>query len=584
MHWRNSVLIRVLGISVAVLFVVLGVAFVVVAGRYRTDAQQQMVEKAAAFTAVADAARAEAAKLHAADTFRTDELIAELRQMIAAGRSYRDARIYPTIPVVAGWLAAKSAAAKENIDFRIVAHDARNPDNDPAEDREAGEFRSAMLRELTAQTEKGGESAIGRVDPATNQLHYMRAIRLEENCMLCHGDPKTSPTGDGKDVTGFPMENWRPGMVHGAYEVVMPMAATEARLAGFLWGAIGWSLPVLVIGLAAFFALMRRGLQRPLTGLADRLRDIAEGEGDLTQRLRLPHRDEIGTAAGCFDKFVGRIHDTVARVAVGSQRIDHASRAVSQEAHRLAQGASHHAATIEEINASLLEVNGLAARTADDCKLAAAASARASSAAAQGNSEVERMSQAMAAIRESSEAVNKVVSVIQTVAFQTNLLALNAAVEAARAGEAGKGFAVVAEEVRGLALRSANAATETGELIGEAARRTEAGTRIVQQVAQVFGQIVQEATTVNTLLEGVSTAAASQNANVAQVTQGVTSLSQITQDNAASAQELAVTASETTNQIAALRQMVSSFKVDAGSLADAGVTPGPGGGTDSTPS
>jgi methyl-accepting chemotaxis protein len=562
MNWKDSLATRVLGASLAILGVVSGVAFWSSSRSYRSDAEERMVERAAAFTAVAEAAKEHAASLHAAGVFRTDELVAELSDIVRRGGSYRDARMYKTIPVVAGWSAARAAASHEGIDFRVVAFDARNQDNDPRRDEVEGPFRTQLLKELIAQVDSGGADGISRINEGTNSLHYLRAIRLEQSCMSCHGDPKNSPSHDGKDITGFPMENWQTGMVHGAYEVVMPLSQCDAQVAGFAWGTMLWCLPVALIGSWMLWWMLDRQVRRPLVELSGQMRDIAEGEGDLTKRIQSTRRDEIGETARWFDAFAGRMHDTIAHVAHNSEPIDRAGKAIAGESHRLASGASQSAATIEEINATLQEIRSLSIRTDESCQSANVGAEAASAAAVRGNGESERMNQAMAAIQESSTAVARVVQVIHDVAFQTNLLALNAAVEAARAGEAGKGFAVVAEEVRSLAQRSAAAASETGQLIGEASKRAENGARIAADVVTVFGSIMAETSKVSQLLVGVAEGTTQQSRNVEQVTNGVTVLSQATQDNAAGAEELAVTANESAERIAELRRMVGTFKVD----------------------
>ncbi|MBL8756287.1 MAG: methyl-accepting chemotaxis protein, partial [Planctomycetes bacterium] len=408
----------------------------------------------------------------------------------------------------------------------------------------------------------GGAESLARVDPATNQLHYLRAIELEQNCLQCHGDPATSPTKDGLDLAGFRMEGWHVGKMHGAYEVVLPLAAVDARVAAFVAESLLVGLPLLAAGFGILWWSLRRWLRDPLRSLAVGLQQVAAGDGDLTRRLRFGGADEVAQAAAGFDQFVGRVHDTVAKAAGLCGGVEEASRMIAKEAHRMAQGASTNAATIQEINAALEEINGMATTTATACADANSGATRARDSVGRGAEEVQRLTAAMAAIEESSQTVAKVVGVIQDVSFQTNLLALNAAVEAARAGDAGKGFAVVAEEVRNLAQRSAAAAAETGQLIGEARHRAENGARIAGQFAGLLGTIDAETRKVADTLVAAANTAELQKKNVEQVTQGIAGLSQTTQDNAASAEELAVTATESSERTATLAQLVGSFKVD----------------------
>ena len=562
MKVARSLSTRVLFGAIVVLFCVGAVLLWNSARSYRRGAEGLMVEKAAAFTAVADAAKDHVAKLHADGLFQVEPLVAELREKIASGEGYEAARLYDAIAVVAGWASAKAAAKREGIDFRITAFDARNKDNDPRSDTANGPFRTSLLTELTAQVKAGGSDSLVRVDDANNNLHYLRAIRLDRSCLSCHGEPKTSPTGDGLDIAGFRMEGWKEGDVHGAYELVLPLAQCDAYIASFLGQGLLLGLPVLAVGLGAFWLMLRRSLRQPLRQLAGSLRDVAEGDGDLTRRLAMGRSDEIGEAATMFDRFAARIHDTIANVVVMSGDVDSAARMISKESQRLAHGASQNAATIQEINAALEEITSQAERAAKASEAAAVGAREAKESAGRGNQEVVRLDQAMAAIQESSNTVTRIVSVIQDVSFQTNLLALNAAVEAARAGEAGKGFAVVAEEVRNLAQRSATAATETRQLIEEACRRAENGARIAGEVTKVLGQIDAQTTQVAMSLTEVASTASGQRESVDQVARGVTGLSQTTQDNAASAEELAVTAEQSSGRMAKLLRMVETFKVD----------------------
>ncbi|MCA8976564.1 MAG: methyl-accepting chemotaxis protein [Planctomycetes bacterium] len=563
MDWKHSLSTRILLTSVGTLTVLCAIIFAVLGSTYRRDARQQLTRRAAAFVAVADETKSHASMLHEKGVFRSEDLVAELRETVAGGGNYRDARIYSTIPVVAGWTAARAAATKEGIDFRITALEARDARNDPDSDAASGTFRKQLLEDLTRKVDDGAGLTLSRVNADTNSLHFMQAIQLEQSCLFCHGDPATSPTGDGLDITGHRMENWQAGKVHGAYEVILPMDECDAQVAAFLGDSLLWCLPFAALASWFFATMLKRKLGRPLVGLADRMREIASGDGDLTQRLNMDRKDEVGEVARSFDAFSKRIHDLIVEVGSGTQRVDGASQAIAVESNRLADGAATSAATIEEISATLEEVRDLAAATAKGSADANAGAKKASQAASVGREGNARMNEAMAAIQESSQAVSRVVRVIHDVAFQTNLLALNAAVEAARAGEAGKGFAVVADEVRNLARRSAEAASETEQLIREASARAENGTRIAAEFSEVFNTITAETAQVGELLAELAVGADDQRTKIGIATTGVGNLSAATQDNAASAEELAIAARESAHQMGELGSQIKRFRVDA---------------------
>jgi len=566
MDWKRSLSTRVLATSVLTIVATCTIIFIYFARAFREDAVSQLEQRAGSFISVADAARSHAGKLYEDGVYRTEELLSELREIVASGGDYRTSRIYGTIPVVAGWTAAQAAADREGIDFLLTAEDARNADNDPVSDEEAGAFRQQLLADLTAQADTGGSEVLARINEETNTLHFMRSIRLEKSCMACHGDPATSASGDGLDPTGYEMENWHVGKVHGAYEIQLPLDACDAQVAGFIWTSVFWCLPFIILTAGLFWLMLRRNLQQPLTTLSGNLRDIASGEGDLTRRLDLNSKDEIGESGKWFNAFSSRIHDTIVSVKAESTTVNHASQTIATESHRLADGASSSAATIEEINATLEEIRELAKTTVTSCQEAAEGATTASTAANTGHEGSERMNKAMADIKESSDAVTHVVRVIHDVAFQTNLLALNAAVEAARAGEAGKGFAVVADEVRNLARRSADAASETEQLINEAANRAANGAKIAAEMNEVFSTITGQTSNVRDMLSSFAAGAHEQEAKIDLVTNGVSTLSDGTQENAASAQELAVTARESARRMNNLTGLVDRFRVNQSAI------------------
>lgn len=238
---------------------------------------------------------------------------------------------------------------------------------------------------------------------------------------------------------------------------------------------------------------------------------------------------------------------------------------VSAASQQLAEGSSQQAAAIEETSASLEEMSSVTKRNADSAQKANQLTKRAREAADLGAGQMQSMNSAMEAIKSSSDDIAKIIRTIDEIAFQTNILALNAAVEAARAGEAGMGFAVVAEEVRNLALRSAQAAKETASKIEGAIARSGQGVEITGKVAAVLDDILVQIRQVDDLVAEVATASREQTQGIAQINSAVGHVDTVTQSNAASAEEAASAAQELNAQATAMKQSVAELVALVGS-------------------
>ncbi|MCE5230707.1 methyl-accepting chemotaxis protein [bacterium] len=242
-----------------------------------------------------------------------------------------------------------------------------------------------------------------------------------------------------------------------------------------------------------------------------------------------------------------------------SEQITSASTQIASSSQQMAEGASEQASSLEEVSSSLEEMASMTKQNADNAKEANTQANDAKVGAERGSEVMEQMSMAIDKIKASSDQTAKILKTIDEIAFQTNLLALNAAVEAARAGDAGKGFAVVAEEVRNLAMRSAEAAKNTSTLIEDSQKNAEEGVAVSAKVAEILKQIVGGVQKVTHLNAEVSAASNEQAQGIDQINTAVAQMDKVTQSNAANAEESASAAEELSAQANELNETVRTL-------------------------
>jgi methyl-accepting chemotaxis protein len=268
----------------------------------------------------------------------------------------------------------------------------------------------------------------------------------------------------------------------------------------------------------------------------------------------------LGFSIGVVMRINTRLLQPTDELENGSQQLAAASGQVSSASQRLADGASEQAASLEETSSSLEEISTVTRLNAESAQQAKESSHLAREAAESGLADMENMITAMSEIQKSGDKIAKIIRTIDEIAFQTNILALNAAVEAARAGEAGLGFAVVADEVRNLARRSAEAAKETTEIIEESIVKSRAGSEISKQVAEGLSSIVAKARQVDDLVGQISLASQEQSQGVGLINTSISQLDNVTQGNAAAAEESASAAEQLRSQASLLHDMVAQLR------------------------
>jgi methyl-accepting chemotaxis protein len=251
-------------------------------------------------------------------------------------------------------------------------------------------------------------------------------------------------------------------------------------------------------------------------------------------------------------------------MAEASRQITAVSGHIASSSQTLAAGASQQAASLENTSSSLEEINALTKQNADNTQQADTTMKGVKSNMASADQAMARLSDSMADISKASQDTQRIVKTIDEIAFQTNLLALNAAVEAARAGEAGAGFAVVADEVRNLAMRAAKSAGETSSLIDSTVAKIKTGTQLAKETNEMFHVATEASEKISTLITEISTASGEQARGIDVINSSITHIENVTQDNAANAEETASASEELASQIMAMDQTVRELQVMVG--------------------
>lgn len=322
--------------------------------------------------------------------------------------------------------------------------------------------------------------------------------------------------------------------------------------------AIGLAILSIIL-LIIIAMLVTNSIARPLNKALDLSNKIADG--NLTENIKGDYKDETGLLLNSLGVMNENLRNIVTEVRFSVDTIATASSEISSGNMDLSQRTEEQASSLEETASAMEEIASTVKNNAENVDKVKEMSLEAEQLANKSGSLVKELVGTMNEINDSSNKIKEIIGVIDGIAFQTNLLALNAAVEAARAGDAGRGFAVVAGEVRTLSKRSAEAAKEIKELIGNSVEKIEKGFSKVNQAGNSMESVVQSVSNVSVIINDIAIASKEQSNGITEINKAVSQMDQMTQQNAALVEEAAAASASLNDQSNKLAQTVNFFKV-----------------------
>ncbi|MDX9766054.1 MAG: methyl-accepting chemotaxis protein [Ectothiorhodospiraceae bacterium] len=403
------------------------------------------------------------------------------------------------------------------------------------------------------------------VIPALNSSNY-----LGKNCMMCHANAPEQA-------------------VLGAVSLRISLEGVNAQVREFGFKIFAFAIFMSVPTLLFMYFFVQYFLTRPLKRMTAGLRDIAEGEGDLSHRLEVRGGDEIGQASSAFNLMMEKFSALIRSILGSTSQLADSADGLALVTERTTDGINRQRGEIEQAATAMNEMAATAQEVARSAQQAAHAAHNATEAAASGKNVVARTVQGIQSmagdadkassvigqLEQDSERIGSVLDVIRTIAEQTNLLALNAAIEAARAGEAGRGFAVVADEVRSLATRTQKSTQEIQDMIETLQGASQQAVQVMNTMSERAQRNVQRANdagdaieaieeaiqSINDLTAQIASAAEEQSAVAEEINRNVTNISDAAEQNAGGAAETTNASEQLARLAQELQNLVGRFKL-----------------------
>lgn len=426
--------------------------------------------------------------------------------------------------------------------------------------------RDAFKKELPKARELAGDDAATAAALAkVHSLHQRQAEMQDKIVALAKQDQAAAIAMLNADETPL-WRQIRGELLNILKEKNIAVEQTKVDLAKRTQSVLVLSIAIaagsIVIGAGVLFWLTR-SIMRQLGGEPGYAAEIASeiAAGDLTTRIVIDDERNTSSLMYAMRKMQQSLSGLVQEVRKGTDTITEASSEIASGNLDLSSRTEQQAGSLEETAASMEELTSTVQQNTENVRQANELANKASAVAIKGGEVVENVVGTMDSINESAKRIVDIIGVIDSIAFQTNILALNAAVEAARAGEQGRGFAVVASEVRNLAQRSASAAKEIKELIGDSVGKVDAGSKLVNAAGATMSEVVASVKRVTDIMTEITIACQEQSGGIAQVNQAIAQMDKVTQQNAALVEEASAAADSMQEQAQILSSVVSRFKL-----------------------